>query len=143
MNNDIVTKARLNAALGTEGNMGFEHNDIVTVDKMNEAIAEGGGGGSIETAEVTFINLTPENDASYSVLLSFPINESYEPIRVGETPVSVNVPLYNGAYFFNLGVLTGANVFSDPVVSGLITLDEETHGFIVRGDGTISLAPER
>ena len=44
MNNDIVTKARLNAALGTEGNMGFEHNDIVTVDKMNEAIAAGGGG---------------------------------------------------------------------------------------------------
>lgn len=34
MNNDIVTKARLNAALGTEGNMGFEHNDIVTVDNM-------------------------------------------------------------------------------------------------------------
>ena len=32
MNNDIVTKARLNAALGTEGNMGFEHNDIVTGD---------------------------------------------------------------------------------------------------------------
>lgn len=44
MNNDIVTKARLNAALGTEGNMEFKHNDIVTVDKMNKAIAEGGGG---------------------------------------------------------------------------------------------------
>lgn len=58
MNNDIVTKARLNAALGTEGNMGFEHNDIVTVDKMNEAIAEGGGGGGSDfsTAQVTFVN---------------------------------------------------------------------------------------
>lgn len=142
MNNDIVTKARLNAALGTEGNMGFEHNDIVTVDKMNEAIAEGGGG-SIATAEVTFINLKPENDASYGVLLTFPINESYGPIYVGETPVSVNVPLYNGAYRFYSDTLIGANVFSDPVVSGLITLDEETYSFIVRGDGTISLAVER
>lgn len=57
MNNDIVTKARLNAALGTEGNMGFEHNDIVTVDKMNEAIEEGGGGGGgdFSTAEVTVV----------------------------------------------------------------------------------------
>lgn len=56
MNNDIVTKARLNAALGTEGNMGFEHNDIVTVDKMNEAIAEGGGGGGdYKTCSVTAV----------------------------------------------------------------------------------------
>lgn len=56
MNNDIVTKARLNAALGTEGNMGFEHNDIVTVDKMNEAIAEGGGGGgAYKSCSVTVV----------------------------------------------------------------------------------------
>lgn len=34
MNNDIVTKARLNAALGMEGNMGFEHN-IVTVRRTD------------------------------------------------------------------------------------------------------------
>lgn len=58
MNNDIVTKARLNAALGTEGNMGFEHNDIVTVDKMNEAIAEGGGGGG--TARLTATCTNPD-----------------------------------------------------------------------------------
>lgn len=71
MNNDIVTKARLNAAVGTEGDMGFEHNDIVTVDKMNEAIA-GGGGGDFDVATITFNIDRGVGAFEYSALMDYP-----------------------------------------------------------------------
>lgn len=151
MNNDIVTKARLNAALGTEGNMGFEHNDIVTVDKMNEAIAEGGGGGSdgVKTAKVTFtVNAGTGAGA---------LNGGVESTRDGFVFLSeYGVRTLMGASAGNTVELTailteaegeyGAEYFvngSNPVVTGdceLSGLDSDIVA-IVTGDCTITVDP--
>lgn len=110
MNNDIVTKARLNAALGTEGNMGFVHNDIVTVDRMNEAIAEGGGGGGssdFSTAQVTIAN-ERETTAVFKLPVCVEAGALGEgspallnhdaQVAAGETNI-FTVPLYQGAVY--------------------------------------------
>lgn len=137
MNNDIVTKARLNAALGTEGNMGFEHNDIVTVDKMNEAIAEGGGG-SIETAEVTFSNAATDG-SSYDVFLTF---QTF-PITVSSTPVTIELPIYEGGDEVGVYYLRRSQILGDldtdfpSEITGSVI--EKGNGFIITGDGTITL----
>lgn len=130
MNNDIVTKARLNAALGTEGNMGFEHNDIVTVDKMNEAIAEGGGG-SIATAKVTFSNAATDG-SSYGVATTFQIRD----VLVMSEPVTVEFPLYNGVYIMEESQLHNVDMSYYPEINGSIAPGPS--GLHIRGDGTIT-----
>ena len=130
MNNDIVTKARLNAALGTEGNMGFEHNDIVTVDKMNEAIAEGGGG-SIATANVTFSNAATDG-SSYSLSTTFQIRD----VLVLLEPVTVEFPLYNEVYIIGESQLHNVDMNYYPEITGNISPSPE--GLLIRGDGTIT-----
>lgn len=152
MNNDIVTKARLNAALGTEGNMGFEHNDIVTVDVMNKAIEEGGGGGGadgIKTAKVTLIvnagtggallNGDVQGMPDGSVFLS----EYGVMTRAGAaagntvelTAILTDVEGVYSAFYFIYG--------SNPVVTGDGELSEngDEIGVIVNGDCTITVDP--
>lgn len=146
MNNDIVTKARLNAALGTEGNMGFEHNDIVTVDVMNKAIEEGGGGGGadgIKTAKVTLI----VNAGTGSALLngggSVFLSEYGVRTRAGAaagntvelTAILTDVEGVYSAFYFIYG--------SNPVVTGDGELSEngDEIAVIVNGDCTITVDP--
>lgn len=132
MNNDIVTKARLNAALGTEGNMGFEHNDIVTVGKMNKAIEEGGGGGGgFSTAQVTFSNAATDG-SSYSVSTTFQIRD----VLVMSEPVTVEFPLYNGVYIMEESQLHDVDMSYYPEITGSIAPDPR--GLHIRGDGTIT-----
>lgn len=151
MNNDIVTKARLNAALGTEGNMGFEHNDIVTVDKMNEAIAEGGGGGAdgIKTAKVTLTVNAGTGGAGLDggvggaqdgfVFLSEYGVKTKMGVAAGNTVeltaiLTETEGVYSAEYF-----VTGSN----PVVTGDCELSELDPNIVVTvtGDCTITLDP--
>lgn len=151
MNNDIVTKARLNAALGTEGNMGFEHNDIVTVDRMNEAIAEGGGGGAdgVKTAKVTLTVNAGTGGAILNGNVSGPSEgcvflSEYGVRTQGGAAAGNTVELtailtdvegvYSAQYF-----VTGSN----PVVTGDCELSELDPDIVVTvtGDCTITLDP--
>ena len=151
MNNDIVTKARLNAALGTEGNMGFEHNDIVTVDKMNGAIAEGGGGGAdgVKTAKVTFTANAGTGGAALDGGVSglsdgFVFLSEYGVVTMTGVAAGNTVELtailtevegvYSAKYFVN-----GSN----PVVTGDCELSELDSDIvaIVTGDCTITVDP--
>lgn len=151
MNNDIVTKARLNAALGTEGNMGFEHNDIVTVDKMNKAIEEGGGGGAdgVKTAKVTltvnagtgaaFLNGNVHGVSEGCVFLSEYGVKTREGATAGNTveltAILTDVEGVYSAHYF----VTGSN----PVVTGDCELVEDgvDTTIIVTGDCTITVDP--
>jgi len=103
----------------------------------------GGGGGSVATAQVTFINSAADSSAAYVVLLSFPINEDIKAIVVGHTPVSVDVPLYNGAYVLRGTAFGLADFSTEPTITGSITWDDDKFAFLIRGDGTITLAPEK
>lgn len=139
MNNDIVTKARLNAALGTEGNMGFEHNDIVTVDKMNEAIAEGGGG-SIATAEVTFINSAVDS-LDYRVKVSFHPYAQEDDYTISvfyDEPQVIEFPLVNGEYYVADVLITGIDDEVSPTVTGDVQIMSD--GILITGDGTITMS---
>lgn len=139
MNNDIVTKARLNAALGTEGNMGFEHNDIVTVDKMNEAIAEGGGG-SIATAEVTFINSAVDS-LDYRVKVSFHPYAQEDDYTISvfyDEPQVIEFPLVNGEYYVADVLITGIDNEVSPTVTGDVQIMSD--GILITGDGTITMS---
>lgn len=137
MNNDIVTKARLNAALGTEGNMGFEHNDIVTVDKMNEAIAEGGGGG--ETAQVTFINMTSSNydETNPACYEANALGEGSPATTMafisvdGNETATFTVPLYKGTCLWK----TEESLLFE--TSG--DIDIVNSSIVITGDGTITI----
>lgn len=145
MNNDIVTKARLNAALGTEGNMGFEHNDIVTVDKMNEAIAEGGGGGGgdLTTAEVTIVltGIAPSFPANVPILVDY-VDPEYPEDNFSSTDVSSSleagtytVPLYKDGCRLKLnndgnGTVTASG--NAEVIAGVIS------SVIITGDCTLT-----
>ena len=134
MNNDIVTKARLNAALGTEGNMGFEHNDIVTVDKMNEAIAEGGGG-DFSTAEVTVVNNGSDEYVGYSPHIeTFP--GTGEEVIVGEIILGAGE---SGTYTCVL--YKGMAIFDVYNLSATLEGDAESLGAQVKitGNCTITL----
>ena len=141
MNNDIVTKARLNAALGTEGNMGFEHNDIVTVDKMNEAIAEGGGGSSdFSTAEVTII-ATEWNGSIYGSWLNTWDNEGGAGgkmlYRVQARPrhtITETLVLYDGQSYVH-----GTDDTAPISITGDAE-DQEYGDVIITGDCTLTYA---
>lgn len=138
MNNDIATKSRLNAALGTEGTMGFEHNDIVTVDVMNEAIAEGGGGGG-ETAQVTVINMTSYNyDETNPACYEANAFSEGSPATTmafisvdGNETATFTVPLYKGTCVWNTKETL---VFE---TSGDIDIVDSC--IVITGDGTITI----
>lgn len=151
MNNDIVTKARLNAALGTEGNMGFEHNDIVTVDKMNEAIAEGGGGGAdgVKTAKVT---LTVNAGTGGGALDGGVVGASEGFVFLSENGVRTKAVAAAGNTVELTAILTEAEGIysafyfiygSNPVITGDGELSEngDEIGVIVNGDCTITVDP--
>lgn len=148
MNNDIVTKARLNAALGTEGNMGFEHNDIVNVDKMNEAIAEGGGGADgIKTAKVTLtVNAGTGGGALTGgvsgvqdgfVFLSEYGVKTVMGVSAGNTAeLTAILTEVDGIYFANYSF-----VGHNPVLTGDCELSGHGETITVTGDCTITLDP--
>ena len=148
MNNDIVTKARLNAALGTEGNMGFEHNDIVTVDKMNEAIAEGGGGADgVKTAKVTFTVNAGTGGATLNGNVGglsdgFVFLSEHGVVTMtgvaAENTVELTAILteVEGVYSAEYSV-NGSN----PVVTGDCVLSEDGETITVTGDCTVTLDP--
>lgn len=144
MNNDIVTKARLNAALGTEGNMGFEHNDIVTVDKMNEAIAEGGGGG-LQTAKLTATCTNPDV-VDIGIYYTFDAGDFYYKLN-GEFPQNIgdgldlllgdyNTANFVGTYGGNLVNLELESVTGD----GEIMEENDQKWLVVHGDCAVTLS---
>lgn len=130
--NDIATKNRLMSGLGEEI-MGFEHNDIVTVDVMEKAIAAGGGGGDLTTAQVTTVGDPPID------LIICDDAEGQTGITYVGVPGSgtYSVPLYKGVAhaFPNDGSI------DDFSVTGSIEIDAENTTIIITGDGTITYSP--
>lgn len=129
--NDIVNKTRLAGELGEEL-MGFEHNDIVTVDVMNEAIEGGGGGGSVETAQVTIVNTT--QDVLTITLAHFEENTLGASLTVfGNDTATKSVPVLTS------DGTVGSDL--DEHEASTVTGDVELgpYGvFIVHGDGSVT-----
>ena len=97
--NDVVFKDRLREALNEENTMGFEHNDIVTVDVMNKAIAEGGGGGDFEWAEMTLqLEAGLSEVEIYGFFLNDPGESEYisSDCTVRSSPVTLYAIMYKG-----------------------------------------------
>lgn len=118
--------------------------DIEVTDAVgNELVAEGlvteiegGGGGSIETAEVTFVNAATDG-SHYAVLLSFQTT----PITVSSDPVTVELPLYGeDAVYFLWGSLIAGTLDPSfpPEMTGSISLSDDGD-FTITGDGTLTV----
>lgn len=100
----------------------------------------GGGGGSIATAKVTLID-QKENGSGYTVLLTFiPEGGTAPLVNVShDSPVTVQFPLYHGAYILPLENFSGNFDFSiRPTALGGVKMTEGE--FEITGDGSIFIS---
>lgn len=137
--NDVVFKNRLAEALNEENEMGFEHNDIVTVNVMEKAIEEGGGGGGLSTAKVSFVSVdegTGTFNSPFIFIYEYEGTRTLDNYTPGDTiPFGdvCDVVLVDGAYEFAV-----SPVSSEVLVSGGAELTGNT--ITVTGDCTVTLA---
>lgn len=110
---------------------------------LTEYVNNGGGGGGssdFSIAHVTLIN-TAQDDRFYTVQCPV-IREDYDYMEFGSYNVQSTEPLVLDVVLYKGEQYMGAWDWDDsiaPVITGNITYDSEYGGFIITGDGSISL----
>lgn len=111
-------------------------------------VAEGGGGGDLSTAEVTFVDCNTEGSSSYDVVCPKVEVES-DTISCGTfsvnntAPKKVSVPLYKNSLYLDPHLFSNLDYSVMPTTEGDIEFDSEKIMFHIYGNGTITLKGEQ